>query len=289
MYHIGILQLTQNLDDAVNGFKHGLQAAGIAAEFHYFNADGNLTELPKLAEKLASLNVDLIFACSTPAAKAAVELGGEIPVVFTPVFDPVGAGFVRTLERPGGKATGVAGMVKASDKIRFIQQLLPAAKKIGVLFHTADPNSALETKNFRAAAGDSFQLTELPVHTPEDLSRLPAVLPPDLDALFIPIGRIIEENFASVLYYTDMRGLPVIASHAPNVSAGALGALTANHNELGKACAVQALQILNGSRPADIAVGIVEQPEILLNAYAAANLDIELPPQLTAAAKEIYE
>ena len=289
MYKIGILQLTQNLDDAVRGFKQGLSQAGISAEFHYLNADGNLAELPKLAGQLSDLEVDLIFACSTPAAKAAVGLSQQIPVIFTPVFDPVGAGLVRTMDSPGGKATGVAGMVKAGAKIEFIQNLLPAAKKIGILFHSADLNSLLETKNFHTAAAGTFEITELPIHTPEDLSRLANVLPAGLDALFIPIGRIVEENFASVVYYTDALNLPVIASHAPNVPAGALGALTANHSDLGKACAAQAVQILEGAKPADIPVGMVEKPEILLNRFAAFNLGIELPAALLTEAKEVYE
>lgn len=289
MYRIGILQLTQNLDDAVRGFKQGLNDAGISAEFHYLNADGNLAELPKLAEELANLNVDLIFACSTPAAKAAAGLAAPIPVVFTPVFDPVGAGLVRSMSKPGGKATGMAGMVKATAKVEFIQQLLPAAKKIGILYHTTDANSLLETENFRTAAAGFFELTELPVHTPEELSLLENILPPGLDGLFIPIGRVIEENFASIVYYTDARSLPIIASHAPNVPAGALGALTANHQSLGRACSAQALQILQGASPAAIPVGIVENPEILLNQFSADSLGIGLPAVLLAAAQEVYE
>lgn len=289
MYRIGILQLTQNLDDAVRGFKQGLNDAGISAEFHYLNADGNLAELPKLAEELAGLEVDLIFACSTPAAKAAAGLAAPIPVVFTPVFDPVGAGLVRSMSKPGGKATGMAGMVKAAAKVEFIQQLLPAAKKIGILYHTTDANSLLETENFRTAAAGFFELTELPVHTPEELSLLENILPPGLDGLFIPIGRVIEENFASIVYYTDARSLPIIASHAPNVPAGALGALTANHQSLGRACSAQAVQILQGASPAAIPVGIVEKPEILLNQFSADSLSIELPAVLLAAAQEVYE
>lgn len=289
MYNIGILQLTQNLDDAVNGFKQGLSQAGLDVKYHYVNADGNLSELPKLANKLAETKVDLIFACSTPAAKAAVDLADHIPVVFTPVFDPVGVGLAKTMNQPGGKATGIAGMVKAADKISFMKRLLPTAKKIGVLFHTGDTNAILEVNKFRSAATGTFELIDLPISTPEDLSRLEEFLPSNLDALFVPIGRIIEENFATVVYYTDAINLPIIASHAPNVSAGALGALVSNHAHLGKDCAVQAIQILQGAQPGSIPIGIVEHPEILLNSFVACNLGIELPAELVSQAKEIYE
>lgn len=289
MYRIGILQLTQNLDDAVRGFKHGMTERGLSAQYHYFNADGNLNELPKLAVRLAESDVDLIFACSTPAAKAAVELPGTIPVVFTPVFDPVGVGLAQTLEKPGGKATGVAGMVKAADKVAFIKKLLPNAQTVGVLYHILDSNALLEVDNFRKASKDVLTLVELPVHQAEDLSKLADTLHTKLDALFLPIGRIVEDNFATVVYYTDTIGLPIIASHAPNIPAGALGGLVANHFSLGEDCAGKAEQILSGSAPGEIPVGIVKKPDVLLNNFAAQNLGIEFPPEVVAIAKEIFE
>ncbi|HWR43805.1 ABC transporter substrate-binding protein [Sporomusa sp.] len=289
LHHIGILQLTQNLDDAVRGFKAGLAEQNLIAEFHYLNADGALGDLPQLAGKLAEQKVDLIFACSTPAAQAAVKLDGTIPVVFTPVFDPVGVALVNTLDKPGGKATGVAGMVPAAAKVAFIRELLPAAKTLGILYHTGDSNAVLEAANFKQAANDIFTLVDLPADKPEDLSTLPDKLTPNLDALFLPIGRVIEENFASVAYYAESANLPIITSHAPNVPSGALGALVANHYELGRACAAKAAQILAGANPGDIPVGLVDHPEVQLNAFVAGNLGVELPQSLLAQAKEVFE
>ncbi|MCM0759265.1 ABC transporter substrate-binding protein [Sporomusa sphaeroides DSM 2875] len=289
LHNIGILQLTQNLDDAVHGFKSGLTEQDLAVEFHYVNADGALHDLPQLAGKLAKQKVDLIFACSTPAAQAAVALAGNIPVVFTPVFDPVGAGLVKTMDKPEGKATGMAGMVPAAAKAAFIRELLPSANNIGILYHSGDSNALLEISNFKQAAAGLFTLVELPADKAEDLSVLADRLPPDLDALFLPIGRVIEENFASVAYYAEAANLPIITSHAPNVPSGALGALVANHFELGRACGAQAAQILAGAEPGNIPVGIVEHPEIQLNTFVAANLGIELSPSLLVKAKEVFE
>ena len=289
MYHIGILQLTQNLDDAVQGFKSGCTELGISAEFYYVNADGNLKELPKLAANLADRKVDLIFACSTPATIAATRLDGNIPVVFTPVFDPIGAGLVTSMEQPGGKLTGVAGMVKADAKVAFIHRLLPAAQNLGILYHSTDSNALLELKHFRQAADQSFHVVEIPIQRPEDLSQLAEMLPPELDVLFLPIGKIVEENFATIVYYADAVSLPIITSHAPNVPAGALGALVANHRQLGRDCASIAAKILSGTAPGDIAISIVKQPEILLNNFAANNLGITLPADLLSEATEVFE
>lgn len=289
MIQIGILQLTQHLDDAVQGFKAGLAACGLEASFEYRNADGNAALLPAMAQELAVKQVDLIFACSTPAAKAAVALDAAIPVVFTPVFDPVGSGLAAAMDKPGGKATGVAGQVSAVAKLDFISQLLPSAKTIALLYHTGDPNSLLEVAGIKAAAAGRYTVTELPVSQPAELSRLGELLAAPADLLFVPIGRIIEENFATIVYYTDLAGLPIIASNAGNIPAGALGGLVADHYKLGWACARQARLILDGTPPGVIPVGVVETPDILLNAYVADNLGISLPPDLIAAAREVFE
>ena len=240
MRHIGILQLTQHLDDAVHGFKAALAAGGPAAMFSYRNADGNAALLPALAGDLAGLGVDLIFACSTPAARAAVALPSPVPVVFTPVFDPVGAGLAASLARPGGRATGVAGMVPAAAKVAFIRTLLPAARTVGVLYDGDDGNAVLEAANFRAAAAGTFATRDLIFSRPEHLSTLDERLTPPPDALFLPIGRTAEDNFATVAYYADLAGVPVVASNPANVAAGALGALAADHYRLGGACAARA-------------------------------------------------
>jgi len=289
LYTIGILQLTQNLDDAVQGFKAGLAEQGLAVQFHYLNADGNVDQLPKLATKLSEIKVDLIFACSTPSAQAAITLEGTIPVVFTPVFDPVGSALVHSMSLPGGKATGVAGMVLATDKMAFIHRLLPTACTLGILYHTADSNSIVEVENFRKLQSPGLIFAEIPIHKAEDLSKLPDILPPQIDALFLPIGRVVEDNFPTIAYYTDTINLPVIASHAPNVSAGALGALVANHYQLGRECAMKAGKILTGTRAGTIPVDIVTTPEIVLNNFTAQNLGIDLPAGLVAEATEVFE
>jgi putative ABC transport system substrate-binding protein len=275
LFHIGILQLTQNLDDAVRGFKQGLQNLGIQAKFTYLNADGKVDILPGLAQKLVDSSVDLIFACSTPSAKAAQMITGEIPILFTPVFDPVSVSLVDSMQHPGANITGMSGMVPAQDKITLIQELLPTAKKVGVLYHISDDNTLIETNNFCAAAANLLTIQKIAIQTAAEISLLEEKLPADMDALFLPIGRIVEENFSSIAYYADMMEIPIIASHGPNVVMGALGALVANHAALGLECAHQAKSILIDKKSIqDIPVGITKTPEILLNAFVADNLGI---------------
>ena len=289
MFNIGILQLTQHLDDAVKGFKEGLRNLNVDVTYHYLNADGNIAELPKLADLLATKKVDLIFACSTPAAKAAVALTENIPVLFTPVFDPVSVNLVESMNKPNGKATGMSGMVAAPDKLAFIKNILPNAKKIALLYHNADDNSVIEKNNI-LKNNTTLAIQEIALTSAEDISLLEEKLSPSFDALFLTIGKIMEENFASIVYYADAQNIPIIASHAPTVSAGALGALVSNHFKLGLACANQAKSILiDKKNPSDIPVGITTEADILLNAFVAENLEIEIPSAVLTSATEIFE
>lgn len=289
MPHIGILQLTQHLDDAVRGFQAGLAECGLTADFTYRNADGHPARLPALAAELAARGADLIFACSTPAAQAAVALPHPIPVVYTPVFDPVAAGLAATLERPGGKATGVAGMVPAAAKVALIRRLLPGARTVGLLYDATDANAALETAGFQSAAAATHETFIFALTRPDHLSTLDEQLTPRPDCLFLPIGRVVEENFATVAYYAALADLPVIASAPACVAAGALACLAADHHRLGLACARQAARILAGAQPGALPVGGPGDPDLFLNAAAARNLGLTLPPDLAAKARAIYE
>jgi ABC-type uncharacterized transport system substrate-binding protein len=286
LYKIGILQLTQNLDTAVHGFKQALSQEEV--EYLYFNVDGTVEKLPAFAQKLVDENVDLIFACTTPAAKAAIAASDHIPVVYTPVFDPISVGLAQSMECPGNHATGVSGMVSATDKVAFIEELLPEAKTLGMPFDPNDENAKIEVANFKKAAEGHFTLIELPIASETDISELSELLTDEMDAIFMPIGKLLEDNFASIVYYTDDLDLPIIASHAPNIVGGAIGGLAANHEALGYECGLKAIEILGGKDAGTIPVGSVKTPDVLLNQYTADNLDIELPSSLVERAKEIY-
>lgn len=286
MFKIGILQLTSHLDAAVEGFKEGLQ--GVEAEYIYYNVEGKVPEMAGYAAKLAEAKVDLIFACTTPAAKNAKALAEDIPVLFTPVFDPVTTGLVATPEKPEGKVTGVCGQVKATDKVDMLKKLLPEAKKLVLLQDKADGNAAIETANFQQAAA-GYQVTVTAVEE-ADLANLATVVPADTDAIFLPIGPVVEKNFAAIKAFADSKKLPIIASHGPNVAEGAVAALIANHKDLGVACGQLAKQILVDKKPiAQLPVEYPKAPELLLNKQSAAALGLELPAEMLASAVKVIE
>lgn len=286
MHHIGILQLTEHLDDTVRGFTTGLASLNLSTRFEYLTADGDERRLPDLAGRLAESGAQLIFACSTPAALAAVKTCAPLPVVFAPVFDPVAAGLAASLDRPGGAATGMCGAVPMADRLGFISRLLPKARLAAVVHHIQDPVSLADARLFLSAGVEKYRVVPIPVGRIEELSHLWEKLPRDCDLIYLPAGKALEENFATIAYYAAAARIPVITSSAACIAAGAAAAVAADHYELGFACAGKAAKILLGIPPGLIPVGAAK-PSFHLNRTVSAELGLELPPELTAVS-QIY-
>lgn len=280
-WRIGILQLTTALDEAVEGFKSRLRELGYlegaGVEFIYKNVEGDVPRLGREAEELAQADVELIFACGTPSAKAAASLPRYLPVVFTPVFDPVTAGLVESLQHPGGKVTGVSGRVRAEKKLKALCQLLPGVRTVVAVHTGSDPNTALEVTDLQgAAAGLGVRVEDKPVQEKEEAVAILKRLVPRETAVFLPIDRGLEQETRLLAETALAQGLPLMAHSAAGVRAGALLAVDANHRELGRQAAEMAVAIRQGADPADLPVAEPRRPILWLNAATAAKLGVKI-------------
>jgi len=108
------------------------------------SAEANLEQLPQLAAGLVKAKVDVIVAIYTPGSRAAINATKEIPIVMVIVGDPIAAGFVSNLARPGGNVTGISNVTSdlASKRLQILTEIIPHARRIAVLFHPDDPVDA---------------------------------------------------------------------------------------------------------------------------------------------------
>src|SRR3981189_349947 len=143
VYRIGMLERTPRATNAANfeAFRRGLRELGYVEGknlvIEYRSADGRDERYAALATELVRLNVDLILTRGTPAALAAKNATGTIPVVITGLADPVGQGIVASLARPGGNITGVSAIVTElyAKRVEILRELLPRASRIAALFN----------------------------------------------------------------------------------------------------------------------------------------------------------
>ena len=143
---IGVLALgNPPVEPFVRGLREGLQAVGYSEDrnirLEIRSAGGTASRLPELAADLVRLKVDAIVAYQTPAATAAKQATGEVPIVMASAGDPVGTGLVVSLARPGGNVTGTtAGAVETAGKlVELVRDVLPSARRFAVLANETDP------------------------------------------------------------------------------------------------------------------------------------------------------
>jgi len=264
--------------------------------FTYRSAEGHPERLPQLAMDLIRGNPDILIAgFGTLAAQAGKAATATIPIVFTNLGDPVGAGLVTSLGRPGGNVTGLTDQARdlQGKRLQILREVIPISspKAIAVLLNPDTPFTALALKEVKAAADAT--------HTP--LKVFEARTPDELSARFEEgmnagvVGLLVLEdpltyNARRRLAELAMRfRLPTIYGYRDFAEAGGLMSYGADRRVMYRRAAEYVDKILRGARPADLAV---EQPttfEFVINLKTAKALGLTIPPSLLARADQIIE
>ncbi|HZP35879.1 MAG TPA: ABC transporter substrate-binding protein [Methylomirabilota bacterium] len=256
-------------------------------------ADGKPERLEVLAADLVRRQVDLILVGSTPGALAVKKATSTIPVVMVTTGDPVEAGIVASLARPGGNITGVTGLahVLKAKRLELLKEALPGVSRVAVLANPTSPYTP-PFMQVRERTARTLGLA-VPVHEVRDRSGIaaglqaiaaerPGAVMVLTDVMFITERRRIVELL------TQHR-LPAVYPEREFVDAGGLMFYGASLASLYRHAAVYADRILKGARPADLPV---EQPttlELLVNLTAAKAIGLTLPPSVLARADRLIE
>ncbi len=283
--------------DAFDAFQTKLHALGyiegqnLLFEARY--ADGRYERLPQLAADLVRLKVDVIFAYGTPGSLAAKNATRVIPIVFAPVSDPVLAGLVATLTRPGGNVTGVTlnNPELSAKRVSLLKEAVPAASRVVVLANPDfAPSPSLVAETRRGARVLGMQIQVLDIRQPQELAKAfgtmaagkthaVVILP---DPMFIAERRRIVELAAtsriSAMYHLRQF-----------VEAGGLMSYGADYVEAFQQGALLVDKILKGAKPADLPV---EQPwrfPLVINLKTAKALGLTIPQPLLLRADQVVE
>jgi putative ABC transport system substrate-binding protein len=260
----------------------------------YLSADGRPERLPQLAAELVQARPDvLVTGFGTLAAKAAIGATATIPVVFTMVGDPIGAGLVVSLSRPGANVTGFSDLASefATKRLQLLQNLIPGQKLIAVLGNPDTPFTALALKQVKTAAAANQQ--PLAFFEARNLDEVSASI-----AAAIKIGAaglmtlddplLLSARQQIIKLLADAR-LPAIYGLRDYVEADGLMSYSMDRLQMCRRAADYVDRILKGAAPADLPV---EQPTkfvLTLNLKTAKALGIDIPPSLLAIADEVIE
>jgi putative tryptophan/tyrosine transport system substrate-binding protein len=281
----------------LTAFREGLRTLGyvegqsIRIESRW--ADGDYSRLPQLAQELVAAGVDVIVAPTPPAVRAAKHATATIPIVMLNVSDPVGAGLIADLSRPGGNVTGQTNDAPGlgAKLVGLAKEIAPGARGVAVLRNPANPAAALQLGELEP----EIRAAQLDLHPFE--ARDPA----QLETVLLTIGTNRADVVivrADPMFFSERKRLAelAIAQRLPTVferreysDAGGLSAYGPSLSGQFRRAATYVDKILKGAKPADLAV---EQPakfELVINMKTAKALDLTIPPSLLLRADHVIE
>jgi putative ABC transport system substrate-binding protein len=284
--------------DRIADFRKGLAEVGyvegrnVAIEFRWGN--NNNAVLPELAADLVRRRVTVIaVAGGTPAAVAAKAATATIPIVFSTGDDPVRAGLVASLNRPGGNVTGYASMSAevSAKRLGVLHDLVPEAARFAVLVNPADPSREAMLQDLRAAASAlGRELEPFTAGGPRDIdAAFSGFAQRRVDAVLVNPGPPFAERRVQVATLAAYHRLPAIYGSRQYVEAGGLVSYGPSTQEIFRQASIYTGRILKGEKPADLPVTRATKFEFVINLQTARTLGIEIPPTLLAIANDVIE
>lgn len=281
-YKIGVLQLVQHaaLDASNQGFFDALDDAGISYEADQQNASGEQANCLTIAEKLVNDGSDLILAIATPAAQAVAGVTEDIPIILTAVTDPAESGLVNDNANPGVNVSGTSDLTPVKEQIELLQQILPEAKHIGLLYCSAESNSELQiamAEEACDAAGITYE--EYTVPSSNEIQSVVESMVGKVDAIYAPTDNTIAAGMATVAMVANDNNIPTICGEAGMVQAGGLATYGIDYYQLGYLAGEQAIDILvNGADITTMPIGYLpaERCELTVNKTTAETLNIDI-------------
>jgi putative ABC transport system substrate-binding protein len=284
----------------VEGFRQGLRDLGyiegknILVEYRY-TVEAGLDQIPGLVAELVRLKVDVLVATSSTAIRAAKQATKTIPIVMASATDPVAAGFVDSLARPGGNITGVVRLTRelSGKRLELLKEAVPRISRVAVLWDgNAAPGPAIAFKEYEAAARSfklEFQSLEVRGPDPDVDGAFQAAAKGRANALIVVRNTTVDRHLKRIVNFTIKNRLPSVWEGSEFVEAGGLMSYTSDDPANYRRVATYVDKILKGAKPADLPV---EQPtkfEFIINLKTAKQIGLTIPQSMLYRADKVIK
>ncbi len=293
---LGVLLLsTPQADPQMETARRALRDLGyvegqnLAIEYRY--AEGRPERLPDLAADLVRTKPDVLFVLGGDVTPAAVKATQTIPIVFTSSADPVRLGFVASLARPGGNATGITLLLDelASKRLELLKQAAPRVSRVGFLWNPDHADNELPEAE-RAAASLGVELKPLTVRGPADFDgAFVAATQARIDALYVVSSRLTLQNLGRIVNFVAENRLPLAGGFGAWAKQHGLLSYGPNVEDMTRRAVAYIDRILKGTKPADLPVQQPTRFELVINLRTAKVLGLDVPLQLQQLADEVVE
>lgn len=287
-YTVGICQLVQHeaLDAATEGFQDALkEKLGDKVKFDYQNASGESTTCTTIINQFVSSKVDLIMANATPALQAAVSGTADIPIVATSITEYGVALDIKDFNgKTGINVTGTADLAPLDKQAAMLKELVPGAKKCGVVYCSNEPNSKYQADVVSA----ELKKLGLDVHTytfadSNDISQVVTKACGEVDALYIPTDNKCADNAELINNIAEPAGIPIVAGEEGICKGCGIATLSISYYNIGYNTGLMAYDILvNGKNPAEMDIQYDSEPVYKYIASRCEKFNITVPDSYEA-------
>ena len=282
------------LDSIRDGVKAQLQAAGFEEgknlKWQYQSAQGNTGTAAQIARKFVGDKPDAIVAIATPSAQAVVAATKTVPVVFSAVTDPVAAKLVKNWEPSKTNVTGVSDMLALDKQMDLVKQVVPGAKRVGMVYNPGEANSVVVVKELKQLLPKmGMTLVEASAPRSVDVSSAARSLVGKVDVIYTNTDNNVVSAYESLVKVGQEAKVPLVASDTDSVKRGAIAALGINYRDLGEQTGRMVVRLLKGEKPGDIKPEISTKMELFVNPGAAEKQGVKLSDALIKSAAQVVQ
>ena len=301
MRRVGVLSARAATDpvstEDIGAFAQGLAELGwtigrnVRIEYRY--GSGDPETFHKYAMELVALAPDVILASGTPSVAALQQSSRSIPIVFASVTDPVGAGFVDSVARPGGNTTGfmLSEYSLNAKLLELLKQVAPGVKRAAVLRDSANPAGMAQFGTIQAVASSvGVEVSPINVRDAGEIGRAVAAFARSANGGLVVTGSASATTYRElIIALAAQHKLPAVYASRFNVTLGGLISYGPNRVEQFRRAASYVDRILKGEKPADLPVQAPTSYELVINLKTAKALGLPVPQTLLASATEVIE
>ena len=283
--------------DYYGAFPRGMRDLGyvegknLAIEWRF--ADGEYERLPGMAAELVQLKVDVIMALGAPAIVAAQKATTTIPIVVVTGVDPVDAGFVKSLARPGGNITGLSNLAGdiSAKHLEMLLATMPTLARVAVLMNPANSTHAAFLKNVQYAAQKAgIKVLPVEAQTPQEIERAFSTMAREhVGAVIVALDPFFIQQGPQIAVQAGKHRLPSIFANREYAEAGGLLSYGQNQLDIYRRAATYVDKILKGAKPADLPIEQPTKLELVINLKTAKALGLTIPQSLLLRADEVIQ
>lgn len=294
---VGVIHHGGTFEAVIDGLRDGLKELGFEEGKHFVldirDTKGDLKAAEEAARSLERGKVNLIYAVTTSVAQAVKRATAQIPIVFYAGADPVAAGMVESLAKPGGRLTGVHGLVTelTGKRLEILKEILPKLRRVVTFYNPRNRVPQEAAKLGREAARQlGVQFIERHVTSVEELRLgLQALKAGEVDAYFLTSDGMVLSQAQLVIDTARAKRLPTMFNEDGLVAKGALASYGHSFREIGRMSAKHVQRILVGTNPRDLPVEVFHKVQFALNLRTAREIGISIPPAILVRADKVIQ